>query len=77
MEVAEAAKGDVDEEADTQGRENWCVLTNAGLLGIDLASVDASLEDTLYLTAEVTCATAPHTRVTCCTSCQAREACPF
>ncbi|KAI0732069.1 hypothetical protein C8Q72DRAFT_818819 [Fomitopsis betulina] len=36
--------------------------------------IDASLEDTLYLTAEVTCATAPHTRVTCCTSCQAREA---
>ncbi|KZT72236.1 hypothetical protein DAEQUDRAFT_686657 [Daedalea quercina L-15889] len=36
--------------------------------------VDASPEDTLYLTAEVTCATAPHTRVTCCTSCQAREA---
>lgn len=75
--MAEAAKGHVDEEADAQGGQNWCVSTITVLLGIDLAPVDASPEDTLYLTAEVTCATAPHTRATCCTSCQAREARPF
>ncbi|KZT10672.1 uncharacterized protein LAESUDRAFT_692924 [Laetiporus sulphureus 93-53] len=36
--------------------------------------VDAPPEDTLFLTAEVTCSSAPHTRVTCCSSCQTREA---
>ncbi|KAF7793881.1 hypothetical protein EIP86_005003 [Pleurotus ostreatoroseus] len=36
--------------------------------------VDASPEDTLHLTTEITCASPPHTKVTCCTSCQAREA---
>ncbi|KAI0744262.1 hypothetical protein C8Q80DRAFT_1185902 [Daedaleopsis nitida] len=36
--------------------------------------VDAPAEDSLYLTAEITCATPPHTRVTVCSSCQAREA---
>ncbi|KAH9951532.1 hypothetical protein B0H21DRAFT_716410 [Amylocystis lapponica] len=36
--------------------------------------VEAPLEDSLYLTAEVSCASPPHTRVTCCSSCQAREA---
>ncbi|CDO72755.1 hypothetical protein BN946_scf184994.g7 [Trametes cinnabarina] len=36
--------------------------------------IDAATEDTLYLTADITCATPPHTRVTACSSCQAREA---
>ncbi|KAH9942518.1 uncharacterized protein BXZ73DRAFT_88063 [Epithele typhae] len=36
--------------------------------------VDAPLEECLYLTAEITCATPPHTRVTVCSSCQTREA---
>ncbi|KAI8993871.1 hypothetical protein BD414DRAFT_457058 [Trametes punicea] len=36
--------------------------------------VDAASEDSLYLTADITCATPPHTRVTACSSCQAREA---
>ncbi|OSD07126.1 hypothetical protein PYCCODRAFT_1464228 [Trametes coccinea BRFM310] len=36
--------------------------------------VDAASEDTLYLTADITCATPPHTRVSACSSCQAREA---
>lgn len=75
--MAEAAKGHVDKEADAQGGESWCVSTITVLLGIDMAPADASPDDTLYLTAEVTCATAPHTRVTCCTSCQAREARPI
>ncbi|CAL1707255.1 unnamed protein product [Somion occarium] len=38
------------------------------------AKVDATVEDTLHLTTEVTCASPPHTRVTCCSSCQGREA---
>ncbi|KAI0746062.1 hypothetical protein C8Q76DRAFT_852580 [Earliella scabrosa] len=36
--------------------------------------VDAPPEETLYLTAEITCATPPHTRVSVCSSCQTREA---
>lgn len=36
--------------------------------------IDASPEDTLHLTTEITCASPPHTKVTCCSSCQAREA---
>ncbi|TBU37339.1 hypothetical protein BD309DRAFT_629882 [Dichomitus squalens] len=36
--------------------------------------VDAPTEDTLYLSAEITCATPPHTRVSVCSSCQTREA---
>ncbi|KAI0696693.1 hypothetical protein BC835DRAFT_1341025 [Cytidiella melzeri] len=36
--------------------------------------IDAAPEDTLFLTTEITCASPPHTNVTCCTSCQAREA---
>ncbi|KAK7685167.1 hypothetical protein QCA50_011530 [Cerrena zonata] len=38
------------------------------------AKIDAPSEDTLHLTTEVTCASPPHTRVTCCSSCQGREA---
>ncbi|KAI0339766.1 hypothetical protein BDW22DRAFT_1379742 [Trametopsis cervina] len=36
--------------------------------------IDAAPQDTLFLTTEITCASPPHTKVTCCTSCQAREA---
>ncbi|KAI1785757.1 hypothetical protein LXA43DRAFT_1036433 [Ganoderma leucocontextum] len=36
--------------------------------------VDAPTEESLYLTAEITCATPPHTRVAVCSSCQTREA---
>ncbi|KAL6310416.1 hypothetical protein BKA93DRAFT_755994 [Sparassis latifolia] len=36
--------------------------------------VETQVDDTLYLTAEVTCASSPHTPVTCCASCQTREA---
>ncbi|KAI0369669.1 hypothetical protein BV20DRAFT_967652 [Pilatotrama ljubarskyi] len=36
--------------------------------------VDASSEDSLYLTTDITCATPPHPRVTACSSCQTREA---
>ncbi|TFK81199.1 hypothetical protein K466DRAFT_591396 [Polyporus arcularius HHB13444] len=36
--------------------------------------VDAPAEESLYLTAEITCATPPHTRVSVCSSCQTREA---
>ncbi|KAL4254285.1 hypothetical protein ABKN59_002888 [Abortiporus biennis] len=38
------------------------------------AKVDAAPEDTLHLTTEITCASPPNTRVSCCTSCQGREA---
>ncbi|KAH8107797.1 hypothetical protein BXZ70DRAFT_912659 [Cristinia sonorae] len=38
------------------------------------AKIDAPAEETLHLTTEVTCASPPHTRVTCCSSCQGREA---
>ncbi|TCD67856.1 SPT3 Dosage dependent suppressor of Ty-induced promoter mutations-like protein [Steccherinum ochraceum] len=38
------------------------------------AKIDAPSEDTLHLTTDVTCATPPNTRVTCCSSCQGREA---
>ncbi|THH29855.1 hypothetical protein EUX98_g4324 [Antrodiella citrinella] len=38
------------------------------------AKIDAPPEDTLHLTTEVTCASPPHTRVSCCSSCQGREA---
>ncbi|PSS38041.1 hypothetical protein PHLCEN_2v126 [Hermanssonia centrifuga] len=36
--------------------------------------IDAAPEDSLYVMTEITCASPPHTKVTCCTSCQAREA---
>ncbi|KAI0812685.1 hypothetical protein BC629DRAFT_1589411 [Irpex lacteus] len=36
--------------------------------------IDASLDDSLFLTTDITCASPPYTKVTCCTSCQAREA---
>ncbi|KAI0062883.1 hypothetical protein BV25DRAFT_1884501 [Artomyces pyxidatus] len=36
--------------------------------------IDPLPEDTLHLSVEVTCASAPHSRVVCCSSCQAREA---
>ncbi|KAH9859093.1 hypothetical protein C2E23DRAFT_880469 [Lenzites betulinus] len=36
--------------------------------------IDASCEDSLYLTTDITCATPPHTRVAACSSCQTREA---
>ena len=35
--------------------------------------LDAAAEETLFLTTDITCASPPHTKVTCCTSCQARE----
>lgn len=44
----------------------YSTVSGTGLL-------DAMPGDTLHLTAEVTCASPPHTKVTCCTSCQARE----
>lgn len=42
-------------------------------LTIPPSLIDASPEDTLHLTTEITCASPPHTKVTCCSSCQARE----
>ncbi|KAI0051859.1 hypothetical protein FA95DRAFT_144311 [Auriscalpium vulgare] len=36
--------------------------------------IEPLLEDTLQLSVEVTCASPPHARAVCCTSCQAREA---
>ncbi|KAI0093112.1 hypothetical protein BDY19DRAFT_922042 [Irpex rosettiformis] len=36
--------------------------------------IDAAPEETLFLTTDISCASPPHAKVTCCTSCQAREA---
>ncbi|KAI0821700.1 hypothetical protein BC628DRAFT_1422510 [Trametes gibbosa] len=36
--------------------------------------IDASCEESLYLTTDITCATPPYTRVAACSSCQTREA---
>ncbi|KAI0305727.1 hypothetical protein B0F90DRAFT_1700490 [Multifurca ochricompacta] len=36
--------------------------------------IDPLIEDTLQLTVEITCASPPHSRVVCCSSCQGREA---
>lgn len=37
--------------------------------------VDPLVEDTLQLGVEITCASPPHSRVVCCSSCQGREVC--
>jgi hypothetical protein len=37
--------------------------------------VDPLVEDTLQLAVEITCASPPHSRVVCCSSCQGREVC--
>jgi hypothetical protein len=39
--------------------------------------LDPLVEDTLQLGVEVTCASPPHSRVVCCSSCQGREVCHF
>ncbi len=37
--------------------------------------LDPLVEDTLQLGVEITCASPPHSRVVCCSSCQVREVC--
>jgi hypothetical protein len=39
--------------------------------------LDPLVEDTLQLGVGITCASPPHSRVVCCSSCQAREVCQF
>ena len=39
--------------------------------------LDPLAEDTLQLDVGITCASPPHSRVVCCSSCQAREVCHF
>jgi len=41
------------------------------------ATLDPAAEDILHLAVEVTCASPPHVRVVCCSSCQTREVCWF
>ena len=40
-------------------------------------TLDPLVEDTLQLGVEITCASPPHSRVVCCSSCQIREVCHF
>jgi len=39
--------------------------------------LDPLIEDTLQLDVGITCASPPHSRVVCCSSCQVREVCNF
>lgn len=59
-------EGKIGEFSQYPGLVGYSTVSGTGLL-------DAMPGDTLHLTAEVTCASPPHTKVTCCTSCQARE----
>ena len=42
---------------------------------LSISVQDPLAEDTLQLGVEITCASPPHSRVVCCSSCQGREVC--
>lgn len=73
--MAQTAQGNHNEEENSEGRESWCVTTPYSPLLCLTKGADAPAEESLYLTAEIACATPPHTRVTVCSSCQTREVC--
>jgi len=78
MELVEIAQGHSYEEKDTKGRKNRFISFTSPI-GVYLRPVplDPLVEDTLQLGVEITCASPPHFRVVCCSSCQVREVCHF
>ena len=73
MEMVEIAQGHSNKEADAKGRENRSVSPSPTHLTSTDVSIDPLVEDTLQLDVEITCASPPHSRVVCCSSCQGRE----
>lgn len=76
MEMVEIAQGHGNEEKDTKGRKNRFVrLISPISVYLRQFPLDPLVEDTLQLDVGITCASPPHSRVVCCSSCQAREVC--
>lgn len=78
MEMVEIAQGLSYEEKNTKGRKNRFVnVTSPISVYLGPVPLDPLVEDTLQLGVGITCASPPHSRVVCCSSCQAREVCHF
>ena len=75
MEMVEIAQGYINKEENTKGRENRSVSFPAPINVLLISRIDPLAEDTLQLGVEITCASPPHSRVVCCSSCQGREVC--
>jgi hypothetical protein len=78
MEMVEIAQGHSYEEKNPKGRKNRFVNFTS-LISVYLVQfpLDPLIEDTLQLGVGITCASPPHSRVVCCSSCQVREVCDF
>ncbi|KAI9450530.1 hypothetical protein F5148DRAFT_1242776 [Russula earlei] len=74
---ASATAGDQPSQYDRVGSWKWLKLpkgTATKKRTRKEGKIDPSVEDTLQLGVEITCASPPHSRVVCCSSCQSREA---
>ncbi|KAH9979166.1 hypothetical protein BJV74DRAFT_879418 [Russula compacta] len=74
---ASATAGDLPSQYDRVGSWKWLRLpkgTSTKKRTRKEGKIDPLAEDTLQLGVEITCASPPHSRVVCCSSCQGREA---
>ncbi|KAH9992615.1 hypothetical protein BJV77DRAFT_1060383 [Russula vinacea] len=74
---ASATEGDHPSQYDRVGSWKWLRLPKGTAMKKRTrkeGKIDPLVEDTLQLAVEITCASPPHSRVACCSSCQVREA---
>lgn len=71
--MLEAAAGNIDQETHQEGGQTRSVCCKGHFVSGFNLSLDATAEETLFLTTEVSCASPPHMRVATCSSCQSRE----
>ena len=74
--MSQTTSGYVDQAPDTKGGQDRCdrpPRDNFPFICSFVLSQDAAPQETLQLTAEVTCSSSPHMRVAVCSSCQSRE----
>ncbi|TFY77551.1 hypothetical protein EWM64_g6460 [Hericium alpestre] len=77
VDLAHASSSTSEAQYDRVGSWKWLKLpkgTSTKKRTRKEGKIDPDLEDILYLNAEVTCASSPHMRAVCCSSCQTREA---